>query len=61
MTTDSELIEGLGAVLYDRSIAGHARDEAPPWLACPHAIRGHWTDIARAALMYVRLMEDTAP
>lgn len=56
--SDSELTESMAEMLYHRSVAGHGRDEAPPWLACPDEIRGHWRDISRAALNMVRIADD---
>lgn len=52
--SDNDLREQMAEMLYHRSVAGTSRDEAPPWLACPDAIQGHWRDIARAALNMVR-------
>jgi hypothetical protein len=55
--SESRLIEAMAEMLYDRSVAGHGRDEAPPWLSCPDEIRGHWRDISRAALNMVRVVD----
>lgn len=55
--SESDLVESMAEMLYDRSVAGYGRDEAPPWLACPDEIRGHWRDISRAALTMVRVAD----
>ena len=55
--SESTLIESMAEMLYDRSVSGHGRDEAPPWLACPDEIRAHWRDISRAALNMVRVVD----
>jgi hypothetical protein len=54
LMTDRELCEALAEMLYDHSITGHARDEAPTWYAAPDELRVHWRDIARTALTMVR-------
>lgn len=55
---DSDLIEALAEGLYDRSVAGHGRDEAPAWLGCPVEIKAHWRDIARAAITMMRSWDE---
>lgn len=56
--TDTDLIESMAEMLYDRSVAGYGRDEAPPWMGTPHEIRQHWRDIARAAVNHVRVSDE---
>jgi hypothetical protein len=55
---DTDLTEAMAEMLYDRSIAGLGRDQVPVWLGLPHEVRGHWRDIARAALAMVRMWDE---
>jgi hypothetical protein len=54
LMTDDELTECMAEMLYDHSINGFSRDEAPTWLGAPDELRRHWRDIARVALGMVR-------
>jgi len=56
--SDSDLLEALAEHLYDRSVAGYRRDQAPTWLGCPDEIRAHWRDISRAALAMMRSWDE---
>lgn len=56
--TDTDLIETMAEMLYDRSVAGYGRDQAPPWASMPYEIREYWRDISRAAVNHVRVSDE---